>query len=873
RQPRFDYAAAAERRRAAAERRAQFASQWGAWPKMGSYAWAIAGNRSATGYPWLGGFPQTGIQTPSIMHFAENRTDEGIAAIGMEFAGAPLILIGHGDHVAWTTTTALLRTVETYFEPLIDENADALRSLSEGAPSPLSPRTEVFRGNPDVRLTMWRTHERNGNGGSRPVLDFLGDTRGTANGGTATTLQAAGAFDSGFAGGTIAIVSGTAAGEIRHIAAVLGDDAVEVEAAWTTVPTDSSEFVAVRAGQRIIAVATESPLWLEETTSVLGFGLFQRAGDLAGIKAGARVMPSTHNFVAADNRPFNELGVESGNGNIGYWTSGFSRLRTDGSDVRLPIDGSGPNPFIVASGVVAEASATTLRAAAAVFNGRDLGAQPVNFRYDNPGEQGREHIVAITSGAGYKQTRRIAANTGNALTLEYPWGVTPIAGDTFEVYAVVGMPEAINPSEGYMANWNNKSATADDGNNFGRLFRHIFILERLAADTAWDRDKQRRLNADVAGLDGKGDLGRFLLPRLRQAVDAVGDGGNAALSTVLAQLEAQQAAPDHGRFFNDPVADTTTAGEVAFMNRLINRLAEQIYGDEFAGALPVPTGSRALSLVQHAIDSAAGDLPNGYTQQFGGDYFDGVPWQVAVRDALASLAGEGIPPDSPRPQSRYAHPLSALLPTLVFEPTPQGNRGTYEQIVDVGPLVRGEFIFPLGQSGLIEGGLGGVTAIDPNFDSLQPIWRDWRFVPMLPLARDLAGGGSRDSDGDGVDDAFERWYYGDLSRSGTADADADGLALVDEARLGVDPTAADTDGDGLRDGFDNDARDRLAAPHCVADCDNDRAITIDELLRMVSITLGAPVSLCASADANGDGAIDVTELVRAVNAALLGCTV
>ena len=57
----------------AAASRARLASRLGAWPKLGSYAWVIAGNRSATGYPWLGGFPQTGIQTPSIMHFAENR--------------------------------------------------------------------------------------------------------------------------------------------------------------------------------------------------------------------------------------------------------------------------------------------------------------------------------------------------------------------------------------------------------------------------------------------------------------------------------------------------------------------------------------------------------------------------------------------------------------------------------------------------------------------------------------------------------------------------------------------------------------------------------------------------------------------------------
>jgi hypothetical protein len=614
-------------------------------------------------------------------------------------------------------------------------------------------------------------------------------------------------------------------------------------------------------------------LWLEETTSVLGFSLYQRATDILGIKRGARLIPSTHNFIAADNQPFNGLGSMSGNGNIGYWSSGFSRIRSDNDDVRLPIDGSQPNPFVVARGTVSSAAAASLTASSAAFSGQDFAPLPVNFRCANPAQQGREYIVAITSGEGYKQTRRIASNDASSLTVEYPWGVIPFTGDTFEIYPIVGMPEAINPLEGYMANWNNKAATADDGNNFGRLWRHIFILERLAAENAWDRTKQRQLNNDLAGLDGKGDLGRYLLPRIRQAVDAVGNGGDPAVDTVLAQLEAQQAAPDFGRFFNDPVQDTTAAGEVAFMNTLINNLAQDIYGDELSGAVNFPTGSRALSMVQHAIDSAAGDLPDGYQQAFTGDYFDGTDWQIVVRDTFAAIATAGIPADVDRPRSRYRHPLVALLPVLEFEATPQGNRGTYEQIVEVSPLIKGEFIFPLGQSGLVQGSIAAVTSVDPHFTSLHPIWRDWRFVPMLPLARDIAAGGSPDSDGDNVPDAYERWYYGDLSRAGTGDGDSDGAPLGLEYALGIDPTAGDTDGDGIRDGFDTAVRDRLADSRCSGDCDGSLTVTIDELLRSVAITLESqPLEACTVADYDRNGDVEVAEIIRAVNAALIGCT-
>jgi hypothetical protein len=1056
--PRYDYAGAMRQLADAKAARAERAKALGAWPMLGSYAWLIAGGKSATGYPWLGGFPQTGIQTPSLMHFVENRSAEGsdhrVQGIGMEFAGAgSVVLIGHTDSVAYTTTTAQLRVADTFLEQIVNEDANALRYDDEGTPAPLLSRTEIFLGGilaPTATRVFWRSHERGGNGGSRAIGDFLGDREGTADAGnTSTTLVDAGAFDASYIGGHVAIVDGVGVGQIRMIAAVPNANTLQVGTPWATTPShtpadDASVYVAVKPGKPILAVAFDSATFLEESTAAIGFIQQQRAETVLDIRAAIRVIPSTHNFFAADNRPFNGIGTASGNGNIGYWSSGFSRKRQGGLDSRLPMDGTVPNPLVVVGGTVASATATSLTATGSPFAGLALAPPAVNFRYLNPTQVGSEYIVTTTSGNGYKQSRRIAGNTGDTLTLEYPWGdlAVPAPGDTFEVHEIAAIPEAINPSQGYVANWNNKAATADEGDNFGRLFRHIFILERLATENAWDRDKQRQLNEDVAGLEGRGDLGRFLIPRLRQAVDAVGNGGNPAVDTVLAALEAHQAAPFLGRFFIDPVTATTRKGEVTFLNNLANQLAADIYGDEYTGAVANPTGSRALNVVQHAIDSRADDLPGAYRQSYACDYFNnafvdpfvcyknkrtpgqpgfvqqlglaladdfetgsfnalryralcapaatpagracdgathlqsyflkvpsggpahvpqlaldvrdqfgtltldtiktdrlmlrtgkalgaaagaaanrldhfkcykvrvtrGTPrfqrqqtttsdqfeqdrvldvkrpmrlclpvdkagagindataalmcyratfprtdpkhakvlgqlhtnndfnadaridtikeeelcvpavrlpagpagWETRVRDTLSTLATGGIPADSARPNSTYAHPLAALFPSLVFPPTPSGNRGTYEQIVDVGPVVNGEFMFPLGQSGHIEGSLSGVTFIDPHVTSLQPIWRDWRFVPMLHVGQDLAGGGSADGDGDGVMDGYERWYYGGLAENGASDTDGDGATLAQEFAAGSDPTDADTDDDGIQDGTDTKPQDRL----------------------------------------------------------------
>ena len=109
--PDYDWSGSAAGIKEKAGQREELLKRWSAWPKLGSYGWAIASNRSATGHPWLGGFPQTGIQTPSLMHYVENRSGEGISGNGMEFVGGAYVLIGHSDKVAYTTTTAQLRII------------------------------------------------------------------------------------------------------------------------------------------------------------------------------------------------------------------------------------------------------------------------------------------------------------------------------------------------------------------------------------------------------------------------------------------------------------------------------------------------------------------------------------------------------------------------------------------------------------------------------------------------------------------------------------------------------------------------------------------------------------------------------------------
>jgi hypothetical protein len=62
------------------------------------------------------------------------------------------------------------------------------------------------------------------------------------------------------------------------------------------------------------------------------------------------------------------------------------------------------------------------------------------------------------------------------------------------------------------------------------------------------------------------------------------------------------------------------------------------------------------------------------------------------------------------------------------------------------------------------------------------------------------------------------------------------------------------------------------AAGCVGDCNGDGEVTIDEILTMVNIALGAAsIDACSAGDGNGDGEVTIDEILTAVNNALNGC--
>lgn len=114
-----------------------------AYVKMGSYAWAIKGSKTASGNPIIYSGPQMGFTVPSIIGEGSIRAG-GLNVSGMTIPGLPGIVIGRTPHHAWSMQVGHAHTVDYYIE------APAAMTLH---------RTETIKvkGAPDEVLPIYRT--------------------------------------------------------------------------------------------------------------------------------------------------------------------------------------------------------------------------------------------------------------------------------------------------------------------------------------------------------------------------------------------------------------------------------------------------------------------------------------------------------------------------------------------------------------------------------------------------------------------------------------------------------------------------------------------------------------------------------------------
>jgi penicillin amidase len=152
-----DLREAAERIRSRFEDRERTMEAIGATVKMGSYAWAISGDKTASGNPILYSGPQMGFMTPSIVTEGSIRGG-GLEISGMTVPGIPFLIIGRTPHHAWSMQVGHAHTLDWFLEAPQSVSLHRMETIhpAGGAPvtfpvfrSPHGPIVEPFPYDPD----------------------------------------------------------------------------------------------------------------------------------------------------------------------------------------------------------------------------------------------------------------------------------------------------------------------------------------------------------------------------------------------------------------------------------------------------------------------------------------------------------------------------------------------------------------------------------------------------------------------------------------------------------------------------------------------------------------------------------------------------
>jgi penicillin amidase len=292
----------------------------------------------------------------------------------------------------------------------------------------------------------------------------------------------------------------------------------------------------------------------------------------------------------------------------------------------------------------------------------------------------------------------------------------PLPGDGSAEWPgqLLPVPTSINPTRGWLANWNNRPSAGypafeGQGPVGGKYNRLLEVEDHLNAPGTLTLQQMEDIAEDVAGADqsptppspNQGRESRFLKPYLLAALDRV-PPTNPLAPQAKAVLEAW-----NGDAFADAVTSTTLdAGEVIFSRWLS-------VNNTFADELGANKALASVNMLIHVLDDALG---GGSGVPPSRDYFNGLDPNRVISTAF-DQALDALGPD---PAAWSAQPRATIAFRPVFSPPiPEAgsmlgsSHMTYLQgIILSRPTITSENILTLGQSGFI--GLGPSGA--PEFD-------------------------------------------------------------------------------------------------------------------------------------------------------------
>ena len=116
--------------------------------ERGSNEFVIAGTHTRTGRPLLANDPHLTLTAPATFYQNEIRTP-GFSVIGGSLPGAPYVIIGNNERLAWGLTTHFMDVTDVYREQIVaDPNSPSgLSTMYQGTLEPVLQLPQVFRAN------------------------------------------------------------------------------------------------------------------------------------------------------------------------------------------------------------------------------------------------------------------------------------------------------------------------------------------------------------------------------------------------------------------------------------------------------------------------------------------------------------------------------------------------------------------------------------------------------------------------------------------------------------------------------------------------------------------------------------------------------
>ncbi|HUK07717.1 MAG TPA: penicillin acylase family protein [Stellaceae bacterium] len=125
-------------------------------PVRASNNWVVSGARSVSGKPVLANDPHLGLSAPGVWYLVRVVTPQH-SLTGGTMAGAPTVLIGHNERVAWGFTNTGSDVSDLFIEKL--DPVDPKKYLTPAGAEPFITRTETIgvRGAAPVQITVRAT--------------------------------------------------------------------------------------------------------------------------------------------------------------------------------------------------------------------------------------------------------------------------------------------------------------------------------------------------------------------------------------------------------------------------------------------------------------------------------------------------------------------------------------------------------------------------------------------------------------------------------------------------------------------------------------------------------------------------------------------